>query len=97
VLTVQGENPGHLLFECRIGHAFSSEELIGDKEKRVERLLWSAVEALEELSALLRDLGSDGDRARAALAEAVAVRRIIEETVPARLEGSAACSGDGER
>jgi two-component system chemotaxis response regulator CheB len=96
VLTVQREGPDQLLFECRVGHAFSPEELIADKEKRVELLLWSSVVALEELSALLRDLGGDGERARRALAEAVVVRHIIEATVPARLEVSPACTGDGE-
>jgi hypothetical protein len=96
VLTVKSEGHDQLHFECRVGHTFSSEELIADKEQRVERLLWSAVEALEELSALLRDLGGDGERARRALAEAAAVRRIIEETVPARLGVDASCRADGE-
>lgn len=94
VLTVELAAGRILLFECRIGHAFVAEELIEDKERRAEHRLWSAVEALEELSALLRDIGGDGERARRAREDAAAIRRIIEETVPARLDLDARCEGD---
>ena len=49
-----------LIFRCRIGHAYSAEEVIVGKEKVVETYLWAAVTALEELSALLRELADSG-------------------------------------
>jgi hypothetical protein len=97
VLTVEAEDRDALVFECRIGHSFSSDELIADKEKQAERLLWAAVEALEELGALLWDLGVDGERAKRAQEEAVAVRRLIDATVLAKLDEVAGCrDGAGE-
>src|SRR5579885_2066667 len=96
-LTVQAEGGDHLVFTCRVGHTFSTQELVADKEKRVERLLWAAVEALEELSAFLRDVGVDPDRARSALLESAAIRQVLEATVPAQLDKTAACTdGQGE-
>jgi two-component system, chemotaxis family, protein-glutamate methylesterase/glutaminase len=55
---------GELRFTCRVGHAFSSNELIGGKEKKIEEWLWSAFESIKELAALLRDLqqvSADGE------------------------------------
>lgn len=45
-----------LHFRCRIGHAFGLEGLLAAKEDGVERGLWVAVTAVEELLALGRDL-----------------------------------------
>src|SRR5262245_52365828 len=66
-LTVQAEGESALVFQCRIGHLYSQSELIFAKEKRAEDVLWAAVEALEELAALLRDTGTDPERARRAM------------------------------
>jgi hypothetical protein len=85
-LMVIPEDRGRLSFECRIGHLYSTPELVTLKEKRTEDLLWAAVEALEELSAFLRDACVDGERAQRADDEARALRSLIERTVPARID-----------
>jgi hypothetical protein len=61
-LTVQIEGQsGYWHFRCRIGHGFSLASLLACKEEVLETSLWSAVTALAELAALLRDLdGVDG-------------------------------------
>jgi two-component system, chemotaxis family, protein-glutamate methylesterase/glutaminase len=41
---------------CRIGHAYSADDLLIGKEKAIEDRLWAAVLALEEMAALLQDL-----------------------------------------
>jgi two-component system chemotaxis response regulator CheB len=75
-----------LLFRCRIGHVFDAAELIAAKEQRTEELLWAAVEALEELAAILRDTHRDGERAERAAAEAAALRQLVAHTKPAHIE-----------
>jgi hypothetical protein len=65
---------GELRFTCRAGHAFSSNDLIGGKEKKIEEWLWSAFESMKELAALLHDLqqiGADGEAGYAARIEAL--------------------------
>ena len=97
VLTVQADGRDSLVFVCRVGHTYSAEELVCDKEKRAELLLWAAVEALEELAALLKDTGIDGERARRALEESRLVRRLIDSTVPTELTRASKCAvEDGE-
>ena len=46
----------HPTFACRVGHAYSTEELVTGKETVLEQRLWSAVFAFEELGDLLSDL-----------------------------------------
>jgi len=54
-----------LLFRCRVGHVYGLEDLLVGKEDHLERTMWAAVFAYEELAAILRDLarrdGSDTD------------------------------------
>jgi hypothetical protein len=49
------------LFRCRIGHTFTSTELLMGKEDRVEYLAWALLTSLEELAALLVDLDQSND------------------------------------
>ena len=53
----------HPSFCCRVGHRFALVTLLTSKEERLEERLWSALVAVEELIALLRDI--DGDPALA--------------------------------
>lgn len=73
----------HVTFRCRVGHAFSSGELLGAKETVLERRMWSAIFAYEELTSLLAGLETHGlldefdleaCRRRAAVAREHAVR-----------------------
>src|SRR5688572_5852439 len=49
---------GHLSFECRVGHAFSSESLVAAKEEQLETALWTVVELFEEMNMLHNDLAA---------------------------------------
>jgi two-component system, chemotaxis family, protein-glutamate methylesterase/glutaminase len=84
---------GHPAFTCRVGHSFSTDELIAGKESALESRMWEAVYAFEELSVLLADLdrhhlaegvGAEGCRQRAAQAkeQAVRLRSIIQVDRP---------------
>lgn len=86
VLSVQS-NGGSLVLACRIGHVFVVPELVVVKEQRVEQLLWSAVEALEELRALLGDAHLDEPRAERAGEEAARLRDLIAGIQPVRIDG----------
>ncbi|MFT3771929.1 MAG: hypothetical protein QM820_41510 [Minicystis sp.] len=83
---VHAEGRAQLVLECRIGHVYSVAEMIFAKEKRAETLVWAAISALEELAAFLRDTGADPVRAEGAVAEAAALRRVLEGVEPARIE-----------
>src|SRR5262249_39727243 len=86
-LTVRRQGRRQLLFRCRVGHVYALPELLAGKERRLELRLWSVVAALDELAALLRDVGSDPERRRRAERHAATVRQIIEESVPLVLDG----------
>jgi two-component system chemotaxis response regulator CheB len=47
-------------FKCRVGHAYSSENMLGAHEDAEERALWSAVESLEEGADLVEELNATG-------------------------------------
>src|SRR5437870_2392005 len=47
-----------LRFRCRTGHAYSAEEVIVGKERRLEEYLWAAMTAFDELSTFLRELAA---------------------------------------
>src|SRR5256885_8933180 len=49
-----------LLLICRIGHTYSSAELIMAKEEVIEHVLWAGLTAIEELHALLAELDEKG-------------------------------------
>ena len=50
----------HAAYTCRVGHAFSTDELIAGKEAALESRMWEAVYAFEELAVLLSDLDRHG-------------------------------------
>jgi two-component system chemotaxis response regulator CheB len=77
-------------FRCRVGHAYSSFDLLGDKAKAVEDALWMALQTLEERAEMLelmaaddrqqgwhRGAGSFGDRARETRAHADRLRELL--------------------
>ena len=105
VLTVAVEGArGYLHFKCRIGHTFSTNELIAAKERQVEDHLWSAVTTLEELTQILRDRERRGirpergtsftDRIERGSAQAGDLRRMLDETEAIDLHPE---PGPGER
>lgn len=50
-------------YRCRVGHAYSTHDLLGDKTKAVEEALWMALQTLEERAQMLESLAAD-DRQR---------------------------------
>jgi hypothetical protein len=95
-LTVQPEGKrSDLVFECRVGHTYSVDELLVAKEERLHTRLWIAYTALIELTALLDDLsarGLDDDgrrryaaRSESARTQAARLRRLIEDNSPVTL------------
>lgn len=88
-VTVEGAQ-GYLHFKCRIGHAFSTDELIAAKERQLEDHLWSATTTLAELMQLLRDLQRHGIQPERSSAfrqrilrgevQDQQLRRVLEET-----------------
>ena len=65
----QLDESGVLRFRCRVGHAYSSESLLGAQDKSLEGALWAAIRALEESSSLSGRLAR-GARGRGAVASA---------------------------
>ena len=90
-----------LVFECRVGHTFTVEELLVAKEERLHDRLWTAYTALVELVALLTDLAAHdrsedshrryGDRRERARAQSETLRRLIDDNRPVALPEN----GDG--
>lgn len=84
-----------LVFQCRVGHTYSVEELLVAKEERLHARLWTAYTSLVELVALLvdvaaREASEDGrrryaERSEGARAQAARLRRLIEDNSPLRL------------
>jgi two-component system, chemotaxis family, protein-glutamate methylesterase/glutaminase len=84
------------MFTCRVGHAYSAEELVAGKEAALESRMWEAVYAFEEMAALLADLVRHGladgvgaaaaeERGGRARAQAAALRSIIQTDRPVGL------------
>jgi two-component system chemotaxis response regulator CheB len=46
-------------FECRIGHAYSPDALVGHQGEMVEAALWSAINSLQERAATFRRLAGN--------------------------------------
>src|SRR5262249_39786977 len=86
VLSVRIE--GDLHFRCRIGHAYSTHEVIKGKERLIEEYLWSAVTALDELANLLREVDGGpvatayAERARAIEDQVACLRKVITDNAP---------------
>jgi two-component system chemotaxis response regulator CheB len=51
-------NNGELHYRCHVGHVYSLESLLNDKDNMVERALWTAVRALEENASLARRMAN---------------------------------------
>lgn len=77
-------------FQCRIGHLYSPESMMEAQEDNVERLMWSAIRALEEQSeyisqmaeqvAKITDMGRSGEyvaKSRSCLQKADAIRKLL--------------------
>jgi hypothetical protein len=86
VLSVERQgHTGHLHFICRIGHAFALPEVLLAKEEAIEQSFWATVLALEEMAALLRDLGDQVQRecgaevARAGRQRQQGVERLVQQ------------------
>jgi two-component system chemotaxis response regulator CheB len=58
----ESEEGGTLRFRCRVGHAFTSDNMLQDQQLDVERALWAALRVLEENHELSNRLAA---RARA--------------------------------
>jgi two-component system chemotaxis response regulator CheB len=102
-LSVESEGKrSDLVFECRVGHTYSVDELLVAKEERLQSRLWVAYTALTELVALLGDLTAReahdearrrySERSEVARMQARGLRRLIEDNRPLALpsEGSQA-------
>lgn len=85
------ENGGPVEFRCLVGHRYSPEALLQAHYDAQERVLWSAVVALEESPELVRH-ASDGIKPEALKAaqdeagrkahQAKAIRKVLEELRP---------------
>jgi two-component system chemotaxis response regulator CheB len=60
-----------LRFRCRVGHAYTAENLAAEQDERIEGSLWAAMRALEESAELKKKLA---DRLRPGKAAAVVER-----------------------
>jgi two-component system chemotaxis response regulator CheB len=83
-------------FRCRVGHAYSAENLVAEQSDAAEDTLWAALRALEENATLARRMArrfaaAPGGRSLAARYEHKAarherhsrdLRRLLTETVP---------------
>ena len=84
-VTVEGTR-GYLHFRCRIGIAFSTDELIAAKERQFEDSVWAAVTTVDELVRFLKDLSRHDRRRAASFADRIArgigqsddLRRILD-------------------
>ena len=54
---------GMTRFRCRVGHAYSPFDLLGEKDKAMEESLWMALQTLEERAQMLELMAAD-DRQR---------------------------------
>ena len=56
------EEGGQRRYRCRVGHAYSPEDMLGDKAHAVEDTLWVALQTLQERAQMLATMARD-DRA----------------------------------
>jgi two-component system chemotaxis response regulator CheB len=82
-VTVRAEGRGLLLFECRVGHLYTTEEMVIGKENHIEHVMWAAIHAYEEMAAFLRTL--DQRAAETAVPQSERARRIEQATQNARV------------
>jgi len=48
------DEDGALKYRCHVGHGFTAESLLGEKDRELEHALWSALRSLEENASLRR-------------------------------------------
>lgn len=56
------EEEGDVRYRCRVGHAFSAEELIRENGSAVEESLWIALQTLQERAQMLATMAGDDRR-----------------------------------
>jgi two-component system chemotaxis response regulator CheB len=91
---------GLITFACRVGHAFSFQELVEAKEIQVEEALWMTVEIYDELSELytrLAELAREDDDPAVARAHETRSRRARETAEALRAAFEADGSTKGRR
>ncbi len=64
----EGKN---IRYRCRVGHAFSMENLESGQAEQVEAALWAAVRSLEERATILRRLATEARKGKRPLAAQV--------------------------
>ena len=75
-----------LVFQCRVGHRYALDELLIGKEEHIERVMWAAVYAYEELAGILRTMSTrDGGGSNAASDEQCRVRTARAEDIATAL------------
>jgi two-component system chemotaxis response regulator CheB len=83
-IRIENENPE---YRCLVGHRYSARSLLEEHAEAQERVLWSAVVALEESTSLVNAVGAqfapevaDRLRKQAALKhqQAAEIRRVLE-------------------
>lgn len=62
------EDDGLLRFRCRVGHAFTAENMLAQHDETLESMLWAAMRALEESASLSRRMAERTGRASPHLA-----------------------------
>jgi two-component system, chemotaxis family, protein-glutamate methylesterase/glutaminase len=100
VLAVREEGElGHLSFSCRVGHVYSGESLVKEKEGQLENSLWATVEVFEEVVLLHEELAARSQqndhahiarayqrRSKRARAHIATLRALITQDGPATAE-----------
>ena len=56
------DEDGERRFRCRVGHAYSPADLMGEKARALEETLWVALQTLEERAAMLADMARHDHR-----------------------------------
>jgi two-component system chemotaxis response regulator CheB len=53
---------GAVRFRCRVGHAYSADDLVAAKAKELEDVLWLALQTLKERAQMLDSMADEDDR-----------------------------------
>lgn len=73
-----------LRFRCRVGHAFSAENVLLEQEEFIEKALWSVSKALEEKSSLSRRMAQharENQQYRLALSLETSVQQVEDDAL----------------
>jgi two-component system chemotaxis response regulator CheB len=65
-------------YRCHVGHAYSIDSLLSEKDNSLERALWTANRALEEKAALARRMATQAKRSHYSISEAQFLERAAE-------------------